>query len=177
MSRLYVDHLEPYALMKIALKCVQLPAAVLLLCAGGCHSGSSHPDGAPGTTADVAAVRLQADAWSKAIAEKDLEKTLAFYAPDAHYLSAGRPAAETPAAIRRLWVEDFKIPGFASDEVTTKIEVASSRDLAFQIGTYTLTQTGADGAPARSTGKFAVMWKKQPDGAWKSIVDVDNADQ
>ena len=39
-----------------------------------------------------------------------------------------------------LWVEDYATPGFSSDEVTTRIEVARSKDLAYQRGTYVSTQ-------------------------------------
>ena len=59
------------------------------------------------TEADSASIRSEADAWFKAIAAKDLEKTLSFYASDAQYLSAGRPAAATPEARRKLWAEDY----------------------------------------------------------------------
>lgn len=127
--------------------------------------------------AETAAVRAQADAWFQAISAKDLEKTLSFYASDAHYLSAGRAAASTPDERRSIWIEDYGTPGFASEERTTKIGVARSGDLAYQLGTYTLTTLDKQGIPAHSTGKFVVVWKKQPDGKWKAIADIDNADQ
>jgi ketosteroid isomerase-like protein len=127
--------------------------------------------------AESQAIRSEANAWFEAIARKDLEKTLSFYAADARYLSGGRPAASTADERRRLWVEDFATPGFSSDESTTAIEVAGSGDLAYQVGTYVLGAEDAQGKPTRSTGKFVVIWKKQSDGKWKAIVDIDNADQ
>lgn len=139
------------------------------------------PNRAPIDTANVEAdlesIRAEADAWSKAIAKKDLEKTLSFYAPDARYLSAGRPAASTPDERRKLWVEDYAIPGFSSDETTTRVEVAKSGDLAYQSGTYVLRAQDDKGKVTQSTGKFVVVWKKQSDGQWKAIIDMDNADQ
>ncbi len=30
---------------------------------------------------------------------------------------------------------------------------------------------------AQSAGKFVVVWKKQSDGQWKAVIDIDNADQ
>ena len=113
----------------------------------------------------------------QAIAAKDLEKTLSFYAPDARYLSAGRPAAATPQERRKLWMEDYGLPGFSSDEATTEIEVARSGELAFQRGTYVSTAQTEQGKILRSTGKFLVIWKKTPTGGWQAIVDIDNADQ
>jgi ketosteroid isomerase-like protein len=140
------------------------------------------PNQGPATTnataaADATAIRSQADAWFKAIASKDLEKTLSFYTDDAQYLSAGRPAATTAGERRKLWEEDFGTPGFSSDEATTQIEVARSQDLAYQRGTYTATIQNAQGQMTKSSGKFVVIWKKQSYGQWKAIIDIDNADQ
>lgn len=125
---------------------------------------------------EAAAVHAQAQAWSEAIEDKNLERTLSFYAEDATYLPAGRPSVSTPAKRRALWIADLSLPGFAAHEVTTRIEVARSGDLAYQLGTYTLTLPGPDGQPAVSTGKFVVVWKKQDNGIWKAIVDIDNGD-
>jgi ketosteroid isomerase-like protein len=133
----------------------------------------------PGTAnveTESQSIRAEANAWFEAIAKKDLEKTLSFYAADAKYLSGGRPAASTADERRRLWMEDFATPGFSSDESTTKIEVAGSGDLAYQRGTYVLGAQDGQGKPSKSTGKFVVIWKKQNDGKWKAIVDIDNAD-
>ena len=130
-----------------------------------------------GIAAESASIRSEADAWFKAIAAKDLEKTLSFYTSDAQYLSAGRPAATTPDERRKLWVEDYATPGFSSDEVTTQIEVAGSKDLAYQRGTYVSGMQNAQGQMTKSAGKFLVVWKKQSDGKWKAIIDMDNADQ
>jgi ketosteroid isomerase-like protein len=153
------------------------PVAPLLL-AGlvACHPHRAPADSA-NAEADSESIRTQATAWFQAIAEKDLEKTLSFYASDAQYLAAGRPAASTAEERRRYWTEDYATPGFSSDEKTTKIEVAESRDLAYQRGTYVLRVQDGRGKLTQSTGKFVVVWKKQSDGTWKAIIDIDNADQ
>jgi ketosteroid isomerase-like protein len=87
------------------------------------------------------------------------------------------PAAPTPEERRKLWMENFGSPGFSSDEATTQIEVARSGDLAYQRGTYVATLQNERGQVTKSTGKFVVVWKKQTDGRWKAIIDIDNADQ
>lgn len=106
-----------------------------------------------------------------------ISKTLSFYAPDAQYLAAGRPAATTADERRRYWAEDYATPGFSSDEKTTTIEVAGAGDLAYQRGTYVLSARDGAGKPTQATGKFVVVWKKQSDRQWKAIIDIDNADQ
>jgi len=158
---------------------LQISAIVILVTSislQGCQRGQ---ESAPLTEGDaqVVAVRMEADAWSRAISAKDLEKTLSFYAADAQYLPAGRAAVSTPDARRKVWIEDYGLPGFSSAESTTRIEVARSADLAYQLGTYVVTTRDEQGNPTNSTGKFAVVWKKQTDGKWKAIVDIDNADR
>jgi ketosteroid isomerase-like protein len=138
---------------------------------------NSASKGTANIDADLESIRAEADAWSKAITDKDLEKTLSFYAPDAQYLSGGRPAASTPDERRSLWVQDYATAGFSSEETTTKIEVARSGDLAYQRGTYAFSAQDDKGKMTQSTGKFVVVWKKQGNGQWKAIIDIDNADQ
>jgi len=127
--------------------------------------------------AEGVAIQSLATEWFKAIAAKDLEKTLSFYAPEAQYLSGGRPAASTPQARRKLWVEDYATPGFSSEEATAKIEVAQSGELAYQRGTYLSKAQNDQRKMIVTTGQFLVIWKKQPSGEWKAIIDIDNADQ
>jgi ketosteroid isomerase-like protein len=148
----------------------------MTLALAACQPSQSPATADSNTDVDSASIRSEADAWFKAIAAKDLEKTLSFYASDAQYLSAGRPAAATPESRRKLWVEDYATPGFSSDEVTTQIEVARSKDLAYQRGTYVSTMQNEKGQMTKSTGKFVVVWKKQ-DGRWQAIIDMDNTDQ
>ena len=131
----------------------------------------------PDADAETQTIQSLANDWFKAIAAKDLEKTLSFYAPDAQYLSAGRPAAVTPDERRKLWIEDYGTPGFASEEATTKIEVARSGELAYQRGTYLSKAQNEQGRLTATTGKFVVVWRKQASGEWKAIIDIDNSDQ
>jgi ketosteroid isomerase-like protein len=152
-------------------------AALLVLALTACKPQQSPAAADSSTEADSASIRSEAEAWFKAIDAKDLEKTLSFYASDAQYLSAGRPAATTADERRKLWLEDFGTPGFSSDEATTQIEVARSGDLAYQRGTYVATVQNERSQMTKSTGKFVVVWKKQSDGRWKAIIDIDNADQ
>jgi ketosteroid isomerase-like protein len=127
--------------------------------------------------AEAAAIRSLATEWFKAIAAKDLEKTLSFYAPGAQYLAQGRPMAATPEERRKLWEEDYATPGFSSDEATTTIEVARSGELAYQRGTYLSKAQDGQGKMITTTGKFLVIWRKQVAGEWQAIIDIDNSDQ
>jgi len=53
--------------------------------------------------------------------------------------------------------------------------VAASRDLGFTIGEYTSTGRGPTGAAVQRFGKYLTVWRLQPDGTWKFVVDGGNA--
>ena len=36
--------------------------------------------------------------------------------------------------------------------------------------------TMPDGTPMGDFGKYATIWKKQPDGSWKVVLDIVNSD-
>ena len=54
-------------------------------------------------------------------------------------------------------------------------DVAGSLDLGFTIGEYSVTSRGASGAAVQHFGKYLTVWKRQPDGTWKFVIDGGNA--
>ena len=68
----------------------------------------------------------------------------------------------------------------ANDEYTLSwepqdAEVASSGDLGYTWGKYTVTAENPDGAATYRYGNYLNVWKKQPAGSWKVLVDMGNA--
>lgn len=126
---------------------------------------------------DEEAIRKLDAEWSAAAESKDVDKTVSFYAPDGSMLPANAPKATGQEQIRAVWAHlltDLKA------DVTfapTKIEVAKSGDLAYDVGTYQLKVKDAQGNPVTEIGKFVVVWKKQPDKQWKVMADIFNADK
>jgi ketosteroid isomerase-like protein len=127
--------------------------------------------------ADVEAVRTADAALSKAVSDRDLERTVAFYASDASILPVAEPIVTGTEAIRREWQHIFAIPGYRSITTTTKVEVSRSGDLGYTQGTYTAEFDLADGTSATERGKWVSVWKKQADGAWKVAVEIYNTDE
>jgi ketosteroid isomerase-like protein len=52
--------------------------------------------------------------------------------------------------------------------------VAGSRDLGYTIGEYTSTGRGPTGAAVQRFGKYLTVWRRQPNGVWKFVVDGGN---
>ena len=55
-----------------------------------------------------------------------------------------------------------------------KAEVANSGELGWTWGKFVVTVRQADGSTTTGYGKYLNIWRKQPDGKWKVIVDMGN---
>ena len=126
--------------------------------------------------AERAAIRNISDVeWLQAALDKDVERSLSFFADDASMLYPNTPIATGKEAMRALDEREFAAPRSSLSWQTSQIEVARSGDLAYSRGTYEFTMNGPDGQPITDRGKFVVVWKKV-DGTWKVVADVPNSD-
>jgi uncharacterized protein (TIGR02246 family) len=143
----------------------------LLLAATACKQAAP-PDT---RAADESAIRELDAQWAKTAATGDLEGTVAYYTDDATLLPPNAPIASGKQAIRAVWAT-LLVPGASVTWQANKVDVASSGDLAYLIGTYTLTMKDAQGKPATEHGKMIEVFRKQADGKWKVVADIFNSD-
>jgi uncharacterized protein (TIGR02246 family) len=129
------------------------------------------------SAADEAAIGALSAAWSKAMAAKDVEKSVSFYADDASMFPDRAPIARGKEAIHAVWETLLTTPGFSGSFSTTRVEVAKASDMAYEIGIYELATNDKKGKPQTEKGKYVVVWKRQADGNWKAVADIFNADQ
>lgn len=150
---------------------------VLVLASSAFIITSCAPSGtANDRVSDASALRTLDEQWSATAAKNDLDGTVAFYADDAVLLPPNAPIATDRKSIRESWA-GLLGPNTAVSWKVSKAEVASSGELGYLYGTYSLAiQDPKGGAPVRDTGKLVEIWKKQPDGKWKCIVDTYNSD-
>ncbi len=131
----------------------------------------------PDTRADdEAAIRAAIMEWSAAAGARDVEKFMAFYAGDAILMLEDAPDLHGTAAIREALTGMMQDPHFALSFAASDVVVARSGDLAYEMGTYSLTLSGPDGNPGVETGAYVVVWQKQADGAWKVVLDAPVSD-
>jgi uncharacterized protein (TIGR02246 family) len=124
---------------------------------------------------DEAAIRAATREWNAAEAAKDLEKCVSFYADDGERFATGSPAIRGAAALRKEWQKYLSSPGTFQWN-TSKVEVSSSGDLAYETGRFLLKTIDKNGQPVMTNGKYVCVWKKQTDGKWKVVADIDNPD-
>jgi uncharacterized protein (TIGR02246 family) len=81
----------------------------------------------------------------------------------------GRPAIE--AGMKGMMESmAIKAAKFTTDEVMV------AGDMAIETGTYTMTMQPKGGKPMDDKGKYMTVWKKQADGSWKIVRDINNTD-
>jgi uncharacterized protein (TIGR02246 family) len=129
-----------------------------------------------GASADEQHLRDLDKQWSQAAGAKDAAKTASFYAEDGSMLPFGTPIVNGRARIQETWAGLMAKPGFAIHFEPTRIVVAKSADVAFDVGTFELTMNDAQGKPATVAGKYVVAWTKK-NGEWKVAADCFNTDK
>src|SRR5581483_8063932 len=148
----------------------------LLALAIGCSQAP--PPAPPDTRAtDEKAIRDNETAWSNDWGTKDVEKIVSHYADDATLMIPNMPLLKGKDAIHKGVAEMTADKNLALSFVTSSAEVAKSGDIAYTQGTYTLTVTDPKTKkPITERGKYVTVYQKQPDGSWKAVEDINNAD-
>lgn len=121
---------------------------------------------------EEAAIRRTDAAWLAAASAHDLDRILPFWADDATILPPGAPAIVGKDAIRKYVSSSFATPGFSIIWTTEKVDVSESGDLAYSSGTDHISLNTPDGKPVTEENRAVAIWKKQPDGSWKCVMDV-----
>ncbi len=128
-----------------------------------------------GPSAAEAIHKLDA-AFTKAVAARDSQGLVSgFYAPDAVLMSPNQPAIVGRENIR-VALQGMMDAGVTSLKLET-IEIGSAGDLAWERGKYTLSMTPPGSAPIQDVGKSLVVFRRQPNGTWRAIVDMYSSDQ
>lgn len=81
---------------------------------------------------------------------------------------AGPELVVGPRAVRALFEEQR---GTSVTWHPTYAVVAASGDLGFTIGESVATSRGPSGAATQRFGKYLTVWRKEPKGGWKFVVD------
>jgi len=153
----------------LAVRTAPLALAVLLF---GCAQAPPPPP--PDTrAADEKAIRDSETAWVKEFAAKDMDKIVAHYADDGMVLLANAPTMVGKAAIQSGMKDTITDPKFSLDLKTAKVEV--SGDLAYSQGTYSVMFTDPKTKKVvAETGRYVEVYKKQADGSWKIVQDINS---
>ncbi len=147
----------------VTLYLLALPAVLL-----GC---SSTP---PDLETERRAILAQDQAWASAAAEKDLGRTVAHWTDDATLMPPDMAALKGKDAIRQYVAAGFQSPGFSVTWKAQEMIVGPSGMMAYEIATNQFTIADSAGALHTTAGKAVTVWRKDPDGVWRCVVDIWN---
>jgi uncharacterized protein (TIGR02246 family) len=154
---------------------IQVLALVAVCALAGCAQAPA-PEPPDTRAADEAAIRAAIEEWRAAAQAKDADKFVSFYTGDAVVMMEDAPDLRGIDALRGGIGGMMQDPNFALAFEAVEVVVARSGDLAYETGTYTMTMSDPQQKPATEIGHYVVVWRKQPDGAWKVVVDVPVSD-
>ncbi len=140
---------------------------VFLLSSAMCGSATAQ-------TADEQAIAQTYNEWVAVTNDKDIDRWVAFLAPDALFLPPDSKALNTHDDIRQYYLTLFADPHWNIACQQLDVEIAKSGDMAWATGTCEATFTGADGDKARGASKWAKVWLKQPGGDWRCRMNTWN---
>jgi uncharacterized protein (TIGR02246 family) len=123
---------------------------------------------------EESAIRAVNRQFEQAVASKNADAVANLYSTDALVMAPNMPAVRGREAIRSFWTEMVKSSPTVS-LTSTDIDVSGTGDLATDVGTYTFSFTGDQGA-VTERGKYITKLAKT--GAeWKITHDIFNSDQ
>jgi uncharacterized protein (TIGR02246 family) len=153
-----------------------LCAAIAVACSlTACNQA---PAPAPNThDADIKAIQDNEIQWVQDFASRDAAKITAHYADDAIVMTPGGPSASGKDAIQKAIAGMVADPALSLKFQAAKVEVASSGDVGFTLGSYTLTFTDPHTKKlVNDHGSYVTTYRKQPDGSWKAVADIASSE-
>ena len=162
-----------------------LYAVAPLLIATACSSNTdSAPANAAASTAvsavDPSVVRRVIDSTNASFADalKRGDTTAALgshYAQDAVVMMPNEQAWRGRDGVRKGLVGFLSQISVKEAKLGTE-DVIIDGDLAVETGTYEWTVVPMGGKEIKDKGKYMTVWKRQSDGSWKIVRDINNSD-
>ncbi len=114
--------------------------------------------------------------FAKAFANRNVARFAEFVADDARFTSAGK-LREGKAAILEQWTRMMQDPNLTLTWSPDIAEVSQAGDLGFTSGPYEISLKRPDGTRAQERGRFASVWRRQPNGAYQVIFDIGSPEE
>ncbi len=123
---------------------------------------------------DIAALRRNSEEYAKFLVAQDFDALARLYCEDAVLLPPRHAAVRGRDAIKR-WMAAF--PRITLCKIDIE-EIDTQADLAWDFGTCRMTlQPGDPPGPIERVVKYVAVHKRQPDGSWRIVADIFNADR
>jgi len=114
--------------------------------------------------------------WSDVVGAGDIDAAISYWAEDAVVMVPGLPPLRGREAIRGYVEAGAEIPGFSVRWEPLEAHVSETGDMAYLIERNQFTMQDSTGAMITESNKGVTVWRRQPDGSWKNVIDMWNAD-
>ena len=138
-------------------------------------SKSAAPDS---READAQALRQgEVAAFVKDWGGKDVDRIAAHYTEDGNLIVPDSPTMTGKDVIAKTMRVVVADPNWSLAMEPVQVEVSRGGDLGYTRGTYVLTATDpVHKKVAKEKGRFIAIFRKQADGSWKAVEDINNAE-
>jgi ketosteroid isomerase-like protein len=151
--------------------CLLLPLCICAVAA--CSRSASITAPAPDLAAEKRALLQRDSEWQAAVAEKkDVAKIVSFFAADGIMFGSGEPTDDSREALTRAVAGLVADPSFKDQWSWSRVELSPDGRLAYLVGTTDITFNDANGHPVTNHARLLNVWRKDPDGVWRCLVDV-----
>jgi uncharacterized protein (TIGR02246 family) len=121
------------------------------------------------------AVLAADEAMAAAVARGDRDAFREALAEDALFLGGGVTKGRDEVVASWSVLLDPE-SGTSLRWLPTEARVAESGDLAYTVGEFTITRSGADG-DTKARGLYVTVWGRGDDGRWRVLVDAGSPPQ
>jgi uncharacterized protein (TIGR02246 family) len=120
-----------------------------------------------------AAVEINNQKWSRAQVKGDAKAIVDLFTDDGMELFSRRgKVLKGRDSLLVFWKEVMRDEHPKQASVTT-VDLALSGDYATEVGNYAYTYApDSTGKPRHESGRYAVIWRRQPNGTWKIWMDT-----
>ena len=150
---------------------VLIPALIVLAACSRTQGPAVHSQ-----EGDLKSLRAAQQTAIALFASKSADQMASAYSPDASLMFPNSPllhGQDLRTAMKALAAD----PNFSMQFTTDSAVVAKSGEVGYTRGTYTMTMSDPKTTkPLREKGKYVTIYARQPDGNWKIIEDISNAD-
>ena len=104
----------------------------------------------------------------------EVDRILSYWTDDARVYPPGMSVVSGKAALR-VYVEGaLATPGFHITWTTSEAILSPDGRMAYLLSTNTVTLPSATGELVTTPGRAVTVWRKEPDGEWRCVVDIWN---
>ena len=131
-------------------------------------------DSGPDRKQDEQKLMETSRAWSREAQAGNVDAMLAYWSDDAIVIQPGQEVTRGREPLRAMIERMNKLPGFAISWEPLEARISDGGDLGYLIERTTVTMNGPEGKPVTQQYRAVTIWRKQPDGSWKNVVDISN---